>query len=301
MTQKPYGNNVRVGAAVDVQDRMLSELIGCCTQEGAQPVVRVVTERSASGFASGASVLAVDGLEGSAAPRRAAPHLALLLSSFLQHQRSGGDAVASRAARRLGPGHYTAHLLRAGDISVGSAVDEEASLYRLRLARAEQPLTSERLFSLGHLAGRGPTLRIADSFDVDVDIELLPVASGFPAPVDADAWLDSLLAQAQTALRCAARQAVSFHAAARAWTCAHWRLLLALFVTQLALTALLALVVRICPEATRRRQSAHAARSGVVSAADAVRDQLIQPLLPAGKDDNATNPLHDVLIMVKTP
>jgi hypothetical protein len=252
--------------------------------------VELITERVASGFADDAAsaLFVVDSPP--AVAQRSTPQLALFLRSFLQRQRGGdGEPTVLRAARRLGPDYSTARIARTGDGWLTSGSRRGASLYQLRLGGPH--LQQEPLFSPGHLLG--PTLRVADSFDVDVDIEILPVEAG--------KWLalplGNAVAEAHATLGGAAQRGVSFHAAARAWTCAHRHLLLGLFAMQLALTTLIFLAVHMCPAAAQQE----AADCGVVSAAAEVRSQLSQPLLPAELDVDATNPLHGLVVMIKNP
>ena len=252
-----------------------------------------------SGRATGVSVSALDGSAGTASLLRP-PHLAAMLSSFLQRQRGGGGGgspVTVHASRRFGPGHYTAGLLHADGASSairGSAAAEPMSLYRLRLARSQpQP---QRLFSAAHVVAAGSASEAADSFDVDVDIELLPVSSAFLASVgEGSAWLRGAATGARGLLRNAVREVAGWHVAARTWTCEHRRLLLALLAAQLALTALLALAARACPEAAAKRRTKAAMRCGAVSAADEVRAQLAQPLLSGDAEVDGANPLHGML------
>ena len=261
----------------------------------------MITDRGVSGRATSASMSASDGSVGNASLLRA-PHLAAMLSGFLQRQRGGDGSSpeALRATRRLGPGHYTNGLQHADDApaTVSSAVIEPMSLYRLRLARSQpQP---QRLFSAAHGFTAGTTLEAADSFDVDVDIELLPVGSAFLASVGGDAWLHGAATVARSILQRAALEVASVHAAARTWTCAHRRLLLALLAAQLALTALLALAARMSPGSLAKRRAKAALRFGVVDAADEVHTQLSQPLLREDADVYATNPMRGMLATVNT-
>jgi len=262
-------------------------------------VVEVITERGVSGRAAGVSMSAVDGSAGTASPQRSS-QLAAMVSSFLQRQRGGGGPVTLRAPRRLGPGRYTTGLQHVGDAATtfSSAAVEPVSLYRLRLARSQPQPHPQRLFLAGRAVGDGAALEAADSFDVDVDIELLPVGSAFLASVGGDAWLQGAATGTLATLRCAAREVAGLHAAARSWTCAHRRLLLALLAAQLALTALLALVARACPEAAAKRRTKVAMRCSVIDAADEVRAQLAQPLLQADADVDAANPMHGMLVTV---
>ena len=264
--------------------------------QGLQPVVELITERVAARYASGAAVFSVNRL--AATTQNSIPQLALFLKSSVQPQSGGdGDPMAFRAARRFGPGHYTARMVRNGDGWLTPGVAGGMSLYQLRLAKPQPQ--QELLFSPVHLLG--PTVRAADTFDVDVDIELLPVNTGFLYPVDAGEWLalplGNAVARAHAALRGAARRVASFHAAARAWTCAHRQLLLGLFAMQLALTTLIFLLVHgLRPAAGQQK----AADNGVVSAAAEAQSQLSQPLLPGERDVDAGNPLHGMVVMIKT-
>ena len=260
--------------------------------QGPQPVVQLITERVASGFADSAALFAVD--DGSAAAtQRSTPQLAVVRQSFLQQRQRGGDGepvMTLRAARRLGPDYHTARIVRTGAGWLTSGSAGGVSLYQLRLAKP-QLQQEQPLFSPGHLLG--PTLRVTDSFDVDVDIEILPVEAGrWPAMP-----LGSAMARAQAALRDAVQRGTSAHAAARSWTCAHRHLLLGLFAMQLALTTLIFLAVHVCPAAAQQ-----AVEGGIVSAAVEARSQLSQPLLlQAERDVDAANPLHGMVVMIKTP
>jgi len=260
----------------------------------------VITERGVSGRTTGVSLSAVDGSVGTAMPQRSS-QVAAMVGSFLQRQRGGnGSPVTLRAPRRLGPGHYTTGLQHVSDAATtfSSAAAEPVSLYRLRLARSQPQRQPQRLFLTGQAAGDGAALQAADSFDVDVDIELLPAGSAFLASVAGDAWLHGAATGTLAWLCSAVREVAGLHAAARAWTCAHRRLLLALLAAQLALTALLALVARACPEAAAKRRT-KAVRFSAVDAADEVRAQLAQPLLLGNADVDAANPMHGMLVTVK--
>ena len=275
--------------------RLVSSALRTCMQDGARPVLKVTTERGVSISSGGPSVFAVAETTGMPAAQRIS-HLAPLLGSLFQLQRGGsGQPLVLRAGRRLGPGHDTAGILRADDAAatVNADGDRSASLYRLSLAQSQQPQQHQRLFSSDHVTWPGSTLRVADSFDVDVDIELLPAADSFPTgSAEVGAWFAGALAGARSALNRAAERAAGLHAAARTWTCAHRRLLLAVLAAQLALTILLALAVRTCPEAAAKQRSGTDA--GVVSAADEARAQLTQPLLFGHCDLDAANPMHGV-------
>ena len=272
----------------------------CCALQGLQPVVEIITERVASGYASGGAALFAGDGYAAAAQRSSTPQLALFLNSFLQRRRGGGEeAVVLRAARRLGPGHYTARMVRNGGdgwLSSSSGAGG-ASLYQLRLSRSQAPQDEPGLFSPGRLLG--PTFRAVDSFNVDVDIELLPVSSGLFPSLDAGEWLSlrAAAAKAHVVVRGAARRAAGFRAAANAWTCAHRHLLLGLFAVQLALTTLIFLAVHVCSAAAQDA----AAHGGVVDAATEARVQLCQPLLAQEHDVDAANPLHSMVVLTKTP
>ena len=260
----------------------------------------MITECGVLGRTTGVSMSAVDGSAGAATPQRSS-QLAAMISSFLQRQRGGSGPVTLRAPRRLGPGHHTTGLQHVGGAAAtfsNSAAAEPVSLYRLRLARSQPQPHPQRLFLAGHTVGDGAALEAADSFDVNVDIELLPVGGAFLASVGGDAWLHGAAVNALAMLRSAAREVASVHAAVRGWTCAHRRLLLALLAAQLALTALLALVARACPEAAAKRRTTAVMRFGAVSAADEVSAQLAQPLLQAINDVDAANPMHGMLVTV---
>ena len=266
--------------------------------QGPQPVVELITERVAAGYASSGTLFALD--SPAATTQHSTPQLSLFLKSFLQPVRrgGGGQPVVLRAARRLGPGHDSALVQRDGGGWATSSVSGGMSLYQLRSGKPQSQ--QQPLFSPGHLLG--PTLRASDSFDVDVDIELLPVDSGFLSPLEAARWLALPLAhaaaKAHAVLRGGSRRAVSFHAAVRAWSCAHRHMLLGLLVTQLGLTTLIFLAVHLCPAPTQQRAVGH---SLVVSAATEAHAQLREPLLLEERDMDAVNPLHSLVVMVRTP